>query len=248
MKLILASIVIMAFLLFISSCGDSLGINGAEYIKSRANSDTLRIDTMINFKKVVIETIITKTDTVINYIPIVREYDPVYSNRNEYQILENFQGNNEVIVNKKLDEVIKVHIVSILDYNPISPELSFQLTLENPLSNKLQQFENRSEVLSSLNLEFKGLSVLNDQPYLVRDLLIGNIIKFELFMINKDNKKRRTINESILGELVFYNRMVVNGQLRGLSMKGIIMIPAKGQLDIKKYSLDLSINLYFPEI
>jgi hypothetical protein len=246
MKNIIFSMLIIAIAVSFIACGDTLGINGADYTKSQLDNQVITRDTMINFKKVIIETVITKTDTVITYIPVNRTYEPVYSNRYEFQLTEIFVNQNSKKITEKLRENVHVNIISLLDYNPLTPELSFKLKILNEFNLGDAAFKDRNEIIKSLEFEIKKLPVLNDSPLPIRDFVAKENAKFELLLINRVGSSRRILAEGILGDIVFHDRTVVAGQLRSLAISGAILLPAKEAAHLQNYTIEFTAMLYFP--
>lgn len=244
-KIVLLS---MALVLVISSCQDSLGINGADYTKSQLNDQIITRDTMINFKKATIEIIITKTDTIINYIPVNRVYEPVYSNRSEFTMLEQFEDISGDMTSNRINEKYDSKIISYLDYNPMTPEVNFKMTINNPNNSNLPEFKERTEVIKSLDIEFKKLSVLHDYPLSLKEFLEENSIKFELVMINRIGVTRRINQEEIFGSIEIGNRFIGDGQIRGLGISGELRIPANNFGDLKRFAILFETFLLFPSI
>lgn len=246
MKNIVYSLLIIAIVTSFIACGDSLGINGADYTKSQLNDQVITRDTMINFKKVIIETVITKTDTVITYIPVNRTYEPVYSNRYEFLLTETFVNQNSKKISERLRENVQVNIVSLLDYNPITPELSFKLKILNEFNLGEAMFKERNEIIKSLEFEIKKLPVMNDAPIPIRDFAAKENAKFELLLLNRLGGTRRIVVEGILGDIVFHDRTVVAGQLHSLAITGAILLPAKEPSHLQNYTIEFTAILYFP--
>lgn len=232
----------------LTSCSDSLGVNGANYTKSQLNDEIIRRDTMIDFKKVIIETIITKTDTIINYIPVNKVYDLAYANRYNLQLFEQFENRQGNSVGEQLHNDAEFEIVSFLNYNPITPIISCKIKVENGKNIEKQDFIDRTEIIESLSLEFKGLPVLNDSPISFRELIQNYDFEVELKLVNMDGDTREIKDDFIFGELQIHNRLIQNGQLRALSISGIMQIAPKDQMSMKKYLIEFTAILFFPEI
>ncbi|GAB1370301.1 hypothetical protein MASR1M45_03610 [Candidatus Kapaibacterium sp.] len=241
-------ILAFSFVYILSSCNDTLGINGADYIKSSPGNDTLYIDTMINFKKVVIEKIITKTDTVINYIPVNRTYENVYSNRKEIILTEHYNGFSDNQKSVDLHSNSKKEIISYLDYNTITPELNTRFSIDNGLLTKPQRgFDERIWALNKLEINVRNIQTMSDLPALIRDLTNSDKAAINLELIDVSGRKRVIEQENISGEIVVNNRLVINGQLRALTLNGYLMIGNKNLPDIRKYLIEYHIYMQFPE-
>lgn len=232
----------------ILSCSDSLGVNGANYSKSQLNDEVIRRDTMIDFKKIIIETTITQTDTIIKYVPVNKVYDLVYSNRYNLQLVEYYLNNNGIVMGEPLADDSVVEIVSLLNYNTITPQISFKLRLDNSEKIKNHDFKDRSELINSISIEFKGISILNDSPLSFRDLAQNYGLEVKLSLTNRLGETRELNADNIFGELQVQNRLVQNGQLRGMSLRGVMQIPSNDQFSLKKYAIEFTALLFFPEI
>ncbi|MBX3043785.1 MAG: hypothetical protein KIT33_13515 [Candidatus Kapabacteria bacterium] len=247
-KIIIISIAFLTLIYILSGCSDSLGINGADYTKSQLNDEIIRRDTMIDFKKVIIETIITKTDTIIEYIPVNKTYDPIYSNGYNFQLIEQFINNNSQIKQERIPEKAKIEINGILDYNPLTPVASLQLNIDNSLSVEPNSFKERNEIIKSMKLVFNKLSVLHDNPVNYRELISNRQFSADILLAGRNGSTRRVTEQAIVGEVVITNRTIIEGQLRGLLIRGILFIPAREPIDLKEYEIEFAVYLQFPAI
>lgn len=230
-----------------SSCNDSLGINGADYLKYQPAGDTLYIDTMINFKKVIIEKITTKTDTIINYIPVDRSYENIYSTKSDLRFSEYFDGPFGNPISEHFDKSAEIKVLSYLDYNPVTPLLSFKLTIDNSKSaDESDSFEDRKLIINNFVINIKNFPVISDEPTPLNKIINDNDFVLSIELINSLGKKYFLRKELFIGEFVVSDRIVSNGQIRGLAMNGYIIIPQKDQDDLKRYSIEFRCFMNFP--
>ncbi|MFA5512453.1 MAG: hypothetical protein WC313_08375 [Candidatus Kapaibacterium sp.] len=245
-KIIFFAMYIFAVIMLISSCGDTLGINGADYTKTGTDSKVIRIDTMINFKKTIVEITIRETDTIVEYITVNKHYDPVFATAFDYRAIENFESNGKLVSERLHDSSLTDLIVS-LDYNTLTPEISLKLKSLN-YNLDPNTFNERVEIVKYLKLDINNLSVLNDLPKSLQDESDLNDINLELVLINDDNVERILRRQDVRGEFVVHNRLVSEGQLRGLTLSGLIIVPNNGANNLKHYSIELNIAMIFPAI
>ncbi len=243
---ILFTLILISLLYLISSCGDSLGINGANYIKSKPGADTLLIDTMIDYKKIVIEKIITNTDTIIKIIHKETEYDNIYATKYDFALIEFFNNffdypDSELLISNNIVE-------AYLDYNPITPELNFSIQIDNSdVADSIYAYKNRSEIINKFKINIKNLSAINDAKISLRDIFDDEKNNISLITINNKGKKRIIEEKNIHGNLQISNRIVKNGQIRSLTINCIIILSPNQEIDIKKYSIQFQLILTFPE-
>jgi hypothetical protein len=231
----------------LDSCSDSLGVNGADYIKSKPGGDTLLIDTMIDFKKVIIEKVITETDTVIKYIPVDKTYDNVYSGKYDFILAEYFNNYLDNPISEFLGKEAELNIVSFLNYNPLTPEISFRFQIDNShAADDNKSFKNRPEILYKLFLNVTNMSAITDMPIQIKDLADDSNINLNIEMINRFEIKRNLEQKYLFGDIQITNRLVQNGQIRSLTINGVFMIPQNQQGDLKKYSIQFQTTLIFP--
>lgn len=246
MKYLINSVLLFIAIILINSCSDSLGINGADYLKSASGADTMRIDTMINFKKVIIEKIITKTDTIYKTINVPIIYDPVKANKIEFHISEIFStgGSKETI---NLIKFEKAEHESILNYNPLTPEIKLKDFVTLPLDSNNNGFAKRSEKLIEFSLEFDKLPAVSDQPFEVKKLLESGDLRLKVKTMLKNYSIKTVDNNLLSGSFGFLNRQIIDGQLRSIHFSGLIFFP-KEYGGMKDYTLEISVKILYPAI
>ncbi len=235
--IILISIIIIAGL---SSCEDSLGVNGTNYIKELVSGDTVNVDTvMINFKKVIIREIRYEKeiiyDTTFVKQPIVKA---------NYAIVQIFQrfgtGNGVKDFNSNYESF---NYVANLDYNYLTPNLDLLLTLTT--NHTINELKSRDllGIIRHLNLQLPEMFIVDDQPKPIKELKkLGGNLKISYSTI--DSKTYDYDTDRISGIYGVAHRIVSEGEIKSIKLffQGDVN---DNLLPIKRFAFQIYVILNF---
>lgn len=214
MKYVLIIISSIIIIVGLSSCEDSLGVNGTDYIRELVSGDTLNVDTVfINYKKVVIREI--RYEKEIIYDTTFVKQPIVKANYSIVQILQRYgTGNDTKEFNYNYEQF---NYVANLDYNYLTPNLDLLLTLTT--NHTINEIKGRglNGIIRHVNIQIPEMFIVDDQPKPIKDLKkLGGNLKISYSTI--DSKTYDYDADKIGGIYGVAHRIVYYGEIKSIKL------------------------------